>query len=180
MIAAAGSLISIKALSRQHIQDSREIADGEMLVTSFTFSMEQVKSAPLAVRQWIESEVVATLRALMGAQQEAPPGHSAELAGCSPEEAQQIFELIREDFATSLVFLELAREPVGNVSPTLNALNVLDIIRHTRLAECFMRINQIFQQIRHDPEAMLFGFDDFNHPIYTKRRIAAFAVFGRL
>jgi hypothetical protein len=137
-------------------------------MTSFTFSAEQVRSAPPAVRQWIENEIAATLRALMGGHQESPSGHSAELAACTAEEALQIYELIREDLATTLVFLELAHEPIGNISPSLNALNIGDIIRLTRLndsrlAECFRTINQIFQQLRSDPEAMLFAFDQASH-----------------
>jgi hypothetical protein len=138
-----------------------------MLVTSFTFSAEQLRSAPPAVRQWIENEIAATLRVLAGARHEAS-GHSGELAACTPQEASQVFEFIREDFATTQVFLELAREPVGNSNPPLHALSIGDIMRHTRLSdtrllECFRAINQIFQQVRNDPEAVLFGFDQANH-----------------
>jgi hypothetical protein len=76
-------------------------------------------------------------------------------------------KLIREDPATTLVFLDW-RTNQSEISPSLNALNVGDIIRHTRLndsrlAGCFRTINQIFQQLRSDPEAMLFGFDQANH-----------------
>lgn len=138
-------------------------------MTSFTFSAEQIRSAPPAVRQWIENEVVATLRALTEAPHQPPPAHSAELAACTPEEALQVFEAIRDDYATALVFLELAREaPIVGSSPPLHALSLGDMMRHTRLTdgrlvECFRAINQIFQQIRKDPEAALFGFDEANH-----------------
>ena len=57
----------------------------EMPVTSFTFSAEQLGSAPPAVRQWIETEIAAALRLLIAGHQE--PGHSVEVAACSPEEA---------------------------------------------------------------------------------------------
>jgi hypothetical protein len=132
---------------------------------SFTFSAEQVKSAPPEVRQWIENEVAASFVALTRAHSEPPPGHSAELASCTLEEAARVLELIRDDIATTHVFLELAREtPAGNNVPPLRALNIADILRHTRinggrLVDCLSAISQAFQQIRNDPEAALFGLD---------------------
>src|SRR6185437_10767350 len=133
-------------------------------MTSFTFSAEQVKSAPPEVRQWIENEVGATLLALTRAYAE-PPRHSAELAACTLEEAARVLELIAGDIATTHVFLELAREtPFGNNVPPLHALSIADILRHTRLSgdrlvPCLRAINQIFQQIRNDPEVALFGLE---------------------
>jgi hypothetical protein len=101
---------------------------------SFTFSAEQVKSAPPEVRQWIENEVAAAFVALTRAHPEPPPGHSAELASCTLEEAAGVLELIRDDVATAHVFLELAREtPAGNNGPPLRALNIAEILRHTRI-----------------------------------------------
>ena len=97
----------------------------------------------------------------------------------------QIVELIREDLATTLVFLELPHEPIGNISPSLNALNIGDIIRHTRLndsrlAECFRTINQIFQQLRSDPEPCYSALTRLITSRYTRRRIAVFVVSGRV
>ena len=67
-------------------------------------------------------------------------------------------------------FFELAREmPAGRSAPPLHALNIADLLRHTRLsdgdrlADCFTAFNQIFQTIRNDPEAALFGFDQYGH-----------------
>ena len=136
-------------------------------MTGFTFSAEEVRLAPLAVRQWIEAAVTATLRASIGAHQEAV-GHSEELAACSAEEALQIFQMIRQDLAAILVFLELAHEPIGTASPSIYALDIGEIVRHTRLAvprvaQSFVMINQIFQRLRKDPQAALFGFDQANH-----------------
>jgi hypothetical protein len=43
------------------------------------------------------------------------------------------------------------------------------MLRHTRLpdgdrlADCLTAINQVFQRARNDPEAALFGFDQFGH-----------------
>jgi hypothetical protein len=158
----------IKAASAHRIQYVCEYVHREMPLTRFTFSAEQLRSAPPAVRQWTENEIAVSLRALMGAHQEPPGGHAAELAACSPEEGLQVFELIRTDFAITQIFLELAHEPIGNSNPPLHALGIADIIRHTRLtesrlAECFRTINRVFQQDRNDPEAALFGFDQANH-----------------
>jgi hypothetical protein len=127
-----------------------------------------VRSAPPEVRRWIANEVASALVALTGTPQAQPPAQPEALAACTPEEAMQLFETIRDDFAATLVFLELAREPAGHAVPPLHALSIADIMRHTRLndarlVECFRAINQVFQQIRNDPEAALFGFDQANH-----------------
>ena len=59
--------------------------------------------------------------------------------------------------------------PAGRSAPPLHALNIADLLRHTRLsdgdrlADCFTAFNQIFQTIRNDPEAALFGFDQYGH-----------------
>lgn len=136
-------------------------------MAGFTFSAEEVRSAPPAVRQWMEGVIAATLLAAARTQQE-PRSHSEELAACTAEEAVQIFQMIQQDLAATLVFLELAHEPIGTTSPSLNAFDIGDIIRRTRLtpplvAQAFMTINQIFQQLRNDPQATLFGFDQANH-----------------
>lgn len=92
-----------------------------------------------------------------------------ELAACTPEEALRVFELIRYDFAAAQVFLELGREPpIGHGDPVLHALNIGDLKRHLRLgddrlADCLQVINRSFMQVRNDPEAALFGFDQANH-----------------
>ena len=77
-----------------------------------------------------------------------------------------MFDSIKDNFLLSQVFFELAREmPAGRAAPPLHALNIADLLRHTRLpdgdrlADCFTAINQIFQTVRNDPEAALFGFD---------------------
>jgi hypothetical protein len=79
----------------------------EALMTSFTFTAEQIRSAPAEVRRWFENEI-ATAFALAG--QQHAPTHAAELAACTPQEALRLFELIKEDFAATQVFLELARQ----------------------------------------------------------------------
>jgi hypothetical protein len=138
-------------------------------VTSFTFSEEQVRSAPPEVRQWIINEVTAALLALTKDRPVPSPAHAANLAACTLDEGVRIFEAIRGDVAATRVFLELAREaPVGVNTQPLHALSIAEIMRHTQLndthlGDCFRAINQAFQQIRNDPEAALFGFDQANH-----------------
>jgi hypothetical protein len=139
-------------------------------MTSFTFSLEQVRSAPPEVRRWIEREVAAALSALSRSEQDLSQVHAAALAACTPQEALQSFELIKGNFLLSQVFFELAREmPNSRSTPPLHALSIADILRHTRLADgdrlvdCFTAINQAFQTIRNDPEATLFGFDQYGH-----------------
>jgi hypothetical protein len=66
------------------------------------------------------------------------------------------------------VFFELAREMPGDRGgPALHALRLADMLRHTRLTDgdrlvdCFNAINQAFRTVRRDPEASLFGFDQY-------------------
>jgi hypothetical protein len=139
-------------------------------MTSFTFSAEQVRSAPLEVRRWIEREVAATLASLTKAEHDPSQIHTAALAACTPQEAAEVFELIKGNFLLSQVFFELAREmPGGQGSPPFHALSIADILRHTRLTDgdrlvdCFTALNQAFQTVRDDPEATLFGFDQYGH-----------------
>lgn len=139
-------------------------------MTSFTFSIEQITSAPLEVRRWIEREIAAALTALSKADHDASQVHEAALAACTPDEAAQVFELIKGNFLLSQVFFELAREtPNNRGTSSLYPISIADILRHTRLGDgdhlvdCFTAINQAFQSIRKDREVTLFGFDQFGH-----------------
>lgn len=139
-------------------------------MTSFTFSVEQIRTAPPEVRHWIEREIAASLAAIDRPVHEPPREHAATLAACEPEEALQVFELIKDNFLFTQVFFELARElPGGPRAPGLHALGVAEILRHTRLADsdrlvaCFTAINEAFQSVRNDPQAALFGFDQHGY-----------------
>ena len=135
---------------------------------SFTFSLDQLRHAPPEVRHWVEHELAATLRGLTEPVYESPVGHSAELAACSADEAMQLLQLVSGDLVTTQVYLELAREtPIGEAA-TLRAFSIDRIKRQLRLTdEALMRslhrINQTFQEIRKNPDAMLFGCDQANH-----------------
>jgi hypothetical protein len=139
-------------------------------MTSFTFSIEQLRSAPPEVRRWIEREIGTSLAAISKSEHDASQVHAASLAACMPEEAMQLFELIKGNFLLAQVFFELAREtPSSPASTPLYPISIADILRHTRLGdgdrlvECFTAINRAFQSIRNDPEATLFGFDQYGH-----------------
>ena len=136
----------------------------------YCLSLDQLRAAPPEVRRWIEREVAASLTALSGPPHELAQQHAASLAACLPEEALQIFELIKGDFLLSQVFFELARDtPANPALAPLHAIDVGDLLRHTRipdgdrLADYFEAINQAFRAIRNDPEASLFGFDPQGH-----------------
>jgi len=139
-------------------------------MTSFTFSVEQVKSAPPEVRRWFEREIAASVAALGRPEHDPSQAHAAALAACTPDEAFQIFELIKGNFLLSQVYFELGREmPSSPAAPPLHALSIADILRHTRLpdgdrlGDCLTAINQAFQSIRNTPDAALFGFDQYGH-----------------
>lgn len=139
-------------------------------MTSFTFTAEQVKSAPPEVRRWLENQIVAALAETRPAH-DASQVHAAALAACSLEEAAQVLELIRGNFLLTQVFFELGREMSSSsrAASPLHAVDVGDLLRHTRLpdgdrlADYLTAINQAFQQVRDDPTASLFGFDQQGH-----------------
>jgi hypothetical protein len=137
-------------------------------MTSFTFSAEQLRTAPPEVRRWAEAEIARAFAPL--AERQPAPVHSAPLAVCTPAEAAQVFELIKGDFLLSQVFFELARDTMETSSEgALHALSIGDIIRHTRLSdgdrlvEYFTALNAAFQRVRNDADATLFGFDAYGH-----------------
>jgi hypothetical protein len=146
------------------------IVKGYSPMTNFTFSIEQVRSAPPEVRRWIEHEIRAALAALNRSEHDLSQVHAATLAACMPQEAAQLFEMIKGNFLLSQIFFELARDmPNSHGAAPLHPISVADILRHTRLGDgdrlvdCFTAINHAFQTIRNDPEATLFGFDQQGH-----------------
>ncbi len=139
-------------------------------MTGFYFSLEQLRSAPPEVRRWVEREVAASLAALARPDREPAGLRAPALAACRPEEALKIFERIKGDFLLSQVFFELARErPAWPEMAPLHAIGIADLLRHTRVSDgerlfdYFAAINRIFQTVRNDPEANLFGFDEEGH-----------------
>jgi hypothetical protein len=73
-------------------------------MTSFTFSLEQLRAAPPEVRRWLEHEIGAALGTLGRLDRDQSQFHTAALAACTPEEALQMFESIKDNFLLSQVF----------------------------------------------------------------------------
>jgi hypothetical protein len=125
---------------------------------------EQVRSAPPEVREWIKGLVEAEL-----AGEFAHPRceSGATLAACSRDEAAAILERIRGDYLASQVFFELGRDspPEMPQPPQLHRIAIVDIMRHTRLANLdqlsayLAAIQETFRAVRNDPAAALFAFD---------------------
>ncbi|HTV32655.1 MAG TPA: hypothetical protein VME69_06080 [Methylocella sp.] len=139
-------------------------------MTSFTFSAEQVKSAPPEVRHWIENEIIKALALPPHAVPESSTAHENALAACSVDEVAQVFNLISGNFLVTQVFFELAREThLARPIPPLHALNLSDIQRHVQIADgevliqCLNVINQALQRVRNNPDTSLFGSDEQGH-----------------
>jgi hypothetical protein len=149
--------------------ESAIIHKESVTMIGITLSLEQVRTAPPEVRRWIEKELASSLGFLAQVERHLQHAHS-ELAACSQEEALGLFELIRGDYLACQVFFELGRgaDAAGGAHP-LHALSIGDIMRHTRIhsGEHLLRyltvINEALQQIRHDPDVRLFGFDEAGH-----------------
>ena len=135
-------------------------------MTSFTFSAEQVRSAPPEVRRWVRDEIAAALAAAAKPRPETG-AHLNALAACMPEEAARVFELVRGDFVVAQVFMELAlAAPVADGE--LYALEIDRILDRTglderQLIDCLRVLTEAFQQARQDPAAALLGFDQRGH-----------------
>jgi hypothetical protein len=147
-------------------------------MVSFTFSAEQIRSAPTEVRRWMEAEIV---RALTGAPAAAaaprsdPAADPAEgleraLATGTASEMQETFQRIADDSIIARVFFELARDQgISATRTAFHVVNLVDVMRHLQLAEaqqllaCLDTINQAFQQVRRDPQASLFALDEAGH-----------------
>jgi hypothetical protein len=156
-------------LDLRHKERARTIVE-ERAMTGFYFSLEELRSAPPEVRRWVEREVAASMAALAGPGRQPAGLSEPALAACRPEEALKVFDLIKGDFLLSQVFFELARErPAWPQTAPLHAIGIADLLRHTRVSDgerlfqYFAAINRVFQAVRNDAEANLFGFDEEGH-----------------
>lgn len=141
---------------------------------SFTFSAEQIKSAPADVRRWMEAEIVKALAGTTVAG-DAPLPDSPEdlqraLAAGTAQEMHETFNRIASNSIVARVFFELAREPGSKTrGMPFHVVDFVDVMRHLQFAEaqqvlaCLDAINQAFQQARRDPQASLFALDEAGH-----------------
>jgi hypothetical protein len=140
-------------------------------VTAFTFSIEQLRSAPPEVRRWFAGEIGRALGGVEGPRPEMPRHpEPTTLAACTAAEALQIFELIGNDAIATRLFFELARETlVGSSLPGVHALRMADLLHHVglpgqdSLIAGLAMIDRAFRQIHGEHAGSLFGFDDAGH-----------------
>lgn len=141
-------------------------------MVGFTFSAEQIKTAPPEVRRWMETEIVKALTGGPATAGDAPSPEAAErlqtaLAAGTGAEMQDTFKRISSNSIIARVFFELARDTrfSGNATP-FHVVTLVDVMRHLQLVEaqqvltCLDAINQAFQQVRRDPHASLFALDE--------------------
>jgi hypothetical protein len=140
-------------------------------MVGFTFSAEQVISAPPEVRRWMENEIS---KALGGAANvPAAPSSKVEESGlaiCLVDEMAELFRLISGNLLAAQVFFELARDaPFNRAAAPLHSFNIGDMLRHARLTnadqlfKCFDAINRDLCEIRNNSDASLFAFDEAGH-----------------
>lgn len=139
-------------------------------MTSFTFSAEQIRSAPPEVRRWIENEIANALGSLARFEHDPLRVEAGALAACTMEEAAQIFNLISGDFLVTQIFFELARETsLAHGASSLHGVNLHEMQRHLQLDdgrllfESLNVINQALQRVRNDSAASLFASDNQRH-----------------
>jgi hypothetical protein len=139
-------------------------------VTAFTFSVEQLRSAPPEVRRWFVGEITRSLGSVQAPNPEPRHPEQMPLAACTAGEALQIFELIGNDAIAARLFFELAREgAISGSLPGLHALRMADLLHHAGLPgqESLMSgltlIDRAFRQIHGDRAGSLFGFDEAGH-----------------
>lgn len=133
-------------------------------MVGITLTPEQIRSAPLDVRRWLEREVAATLglRPLEASMEQPQAEH---LVACSLEEAAAVLSLIQGMFPVVNVFFELGRQGASVGGEGLEAFRLVDILRHTRLQDVnqvislLEIINHAVRRVRNDPSATLFVLD---------------------
>lgn len=136
-------------------------------MTGFTFSAEELRAAPPAVRRWLESQIMATLASAPP----AGPGPADEtlpdLAACTAEEAMRVLELLHDEAPATRVFLELARElPASAGLGHLHAISIADMLHYAHVADgerlyaCLAAIGRAFETAHGAAGAPLFALDD--------------------
>ena len=141
-------------------------------MTAFTFSIEQMHSAPPEVRRWVAGEIARTLTAL--GVPRSPGGLSEQepmaLAACTRADAVRMFEAIGNDAVVSRLFFELARENALKTDlPGIMALPIADLAHHAGFAgrdglvAALTAIDRAFHQAHGERAGSLFAFDDAGH-----------------
>ena len=143
-------------------------------MVGLTLTPEQIKSAPLGVRDWLEHEIAVSLG---GIDRLANP---RRLATCTLQDAEAVYASVSGVFPVVNVFFELGQEGASIVQGGLEAFRLADMLRHTRLPDmeqllaCLEFIDQAFREIRGNGDATLFALDRRGYRIVaadTRRNI---------
>jgi len=136
---------------------------------AITLTTDQIRSAPIEVRQWIEHEVIAALDLAAPAAPSLKPVQTAHLVACSMQEAAAVLSQIGGMGPAVNVFFEFARPTISFGTPPVMSLRLIDILHHTKLEsieqvmESLEAINQALARIRHDVSTKFCGFDSEGH-----------------
>ncbi len=130
-----------------------------------TLTPEQIRTAPIEVRKWIEREFARSL----GLEVHDPKATQAarqHLVACTPEEASAVFSLIRGMLPVVNVFFELGRKGTTLMDEELEAFRIVDMLHHTRLQHpdqviaCLDIINDAIRRVTGDAGATLYALDN--------------------
>ena len=133
-----------------------------------TLTADQVRTAPAAVRLWIEREVAKSLGLQLSA-----PGETSDMeriAVCSLQELTDVLSLIQSVFPAVNVLFELGREGVAVGDGRLSVSRVSDMMHHVRLHDVdqviyyLQTINEALHRVRGAADAgELCVFDSEGH-----------------
>jgi len=135
-------------------------------MVNLVLTNDQIRSAPLPVREWVRNLLAAELDLPVRAME--PREETARtLAECTVDEAALILEGIQNDYLACQVFFELGREAVPGRAPpaSIRRTSLEEIMHHVRLtdvqhlAACLDEIGQAFRRVRNDEAVLLFAFD---------------------
>lgn len=133
-----------------------------------TLSADQIRTAPVEVRSWIEHQVTASL-GLSAKTPVAREPHTSRLVPCNTQEAAAILTQVQHSLAAVNVLFEFGRNSISYGQPPMMAFRLLDIAHHTRLQNvgqviaCIDAINRAFAEVRHDESARFCVFDNEGH-----------------
>ena len=134
-------------------------------MVGITLSPEQIRSAPIEVRRWIEREFARSMGLQEGDDARADQLEREHLVACTIEEAGAVLSLIRGMLPVVNVFFELGRKGTSLPAEGLEAFRLADMLHHTRLQHvgqvitCLDAINEAMRRVTGDTGATLFALD---------------------
>ena len=127
-------------------------------MVGITLTAEQIRTAPVEVRRWIERELTASLGIQPDFANAEQPRHE-HLVACNLEEAAGVLSLIQGMLPVVNVFFELGRQGASLGTEGLEAFRLADIVQYTRLPSvsqaiaCLEIINEAVRRVRDDKAA---------------------------